>query len=196
MATPLIAPKTIIGDPNDNTRQLAVNADGSLNINVATAATQVSKTVTTTVTRPADTDPYVANDVWANSTTAPTAGGFSFANAAPQSGGTGKITDLIVINSQAASLQGELWIFDSAVTAVNDNAAFALSDADALKLVAVIPFTTEAQPSNAVAVISNINELFTAVGTANLRFLVKVKAAYTPISGETLTFRLKVEQVN
>lgn len=148
------------------------------------------------ITRPTDTNAYANNDVWANSTSAPTTGGFTFSNAARVSGGAGLITDLVVINSVAAVLQGELWLFDSAVTAVNDNAAFALSDTDVLKLIGVIPFQTEAQPSNAVAHVADINALFVAVGSANLRALVKLKSAYTPGNAEVLTFRLKVRQLN
>jgi len=153
-------------------------------------------TVTTTVTRPADTTAYAANDIWSDSTSAPTAGGFTFSSAARASGGSGLITDIGVINSAASALTGELWIFDSAVTAVNDNAAFALSDSDALLLVGIVPFLTEAQPSNAIAWLPNVNLGFTASGSANLRFLIKVKSAYTPISAETLTARLKILQID
>lgn len=166
------------------------------NVNRYTNVLAAGVTCTTTITRPADTNAYVLNDVWANSDSAATVGGNTFSGAARVSGGSGVITDMVVVNSTAAVLQGEVWIFDSAVTAVNDNAAFALSDADALLLVAVIPFITEAQPSNAVAHVSDINMRFTAVGSADLRFLVKLKAAYSPGNAETLTLRLKVQQVN
>lgn len=151
---------------------------------------------TTTVTRPNDVIAYATNDVLADSTTVPTAGGFTLTSAGRASAGSGVITDAVIINSAPAALTGEIWIFDSAVTAVNDNAAFALSDADALLLIGIIPFTTEAQPSNAVAHCQGLSIGFTCVGTANLRFLIKVKAAYTPVALETVTVRLKIVQAD
>lgn len=175
-------------------------ADGTNDGDVSTAnpfpTRGVATTLTTTVTRPADTTAYAANDVWSDSTSAPTTGGFTFTSAGRASGGSGIITDAVVVNSSTSALTGELWIFDSAPTAVNDNAAFALSDSDALKLVAKIPFITEAQPSNALTHIQGLGIGYTCVGSANLRFLVKVTAAYTPANAETLTFRLKVQQVD
>ena len=162
----------------------------------------VPVTVSTTVTRPADTNAYLANEAWADSTSAPTAGGFTFTGAGRASGKSGIIRSATITSSAdpATLLQGELWLFDASVTAVNDNAAFALSDADVLKLVTVIPFTlvttTAGSGTNSCAVITGIDEMFTCVGTANLRFLVKVKNAYTPISGEVLQVRLKIEQLD
>lgn len=154
-------------------------------------------TITTTITRPTDTNAYAVDDVLADSTSAPTVGGNTLAAAARVSGGSAELRDITIISSAtpAAPLQGELWIFDSAVTAVNDNATFALSDADALKLVAVIPFTLVAQPSNSVAIIAGINLGFTCVGSADLRYLVRVKNAYVPANAETLTVRAKIKQV-
>lgn len=154
--------------------------------------------ITTTVTRPADTTAYAANDAWSDSTSAPTTGGFTFAGAASGLGLGGFITDLMVVSSNDPStlLQGEIWIFDSAVTNINDNAAFALSDADAVKLEAVIPFTmastTGGSGTNSYAQVSNLILGYGPIGTPDLRFLIKVKNAYTPASGETLTISIKV----
>lgn len=159
-------------------------------------------TCSTDVTRPADTNIYAANDAWADSTSAPTAGGFTFTGAGRTSGGSGIITDLSIISSNDPStlLQGEIWIFDSAPTAVDDNAAFALSDSDAKKLVGVVPFTlastTGGSGTNSFASVQNLNLGFTCVGTTNLRYLVKVKNAYTPASAEVLTVRAKVIETN
>lgn len=160
-------------------------------------------TITSSVTRPADTTAYAANDAWANSDSAPTAGGYTFTSAARASGKSGIITDLIVVSSNdpATLLYGELWVYDSAVaTADNDNAAFTSSDADTLLLVAVIPFvlasTAGGSSTTSYAHVQNLSVGFTAIGTANLRFKVKVKNAYTPASAEVLSFRLKIRQVD
>lgn len=179
-------------DATTRGRRQTVNADGSIN------AVGSSVTVTTSVTRPADTNAYTANDVWADSTTVPTAGGFTLTSMGRVSGGGGVITDLFVISSAnpGTLLQGEIHIFDSSVTAVNDNAAYTITDNEALTLVAVIPFTLTANNLNSVAHIQNLAIGFTTVGSANLRFLIKVKNAYTPISGEILTVRAKVIHSN
>lgn len=159
-------------------------------------------TVTATVTRPADTTTYTANDAWSDSTSAPTVGGFSLAGSARVAPATGIITDMIIVSSAdpATTLQGEIWLFESAVTAINDNAAFALSDGDAVKLVGVVPFTllttTAGSGTNSYANIQNLSLGFTTASSADLRFLVKVKNAYVPVSGEVLTIRAKIVQVN
>ncbi len=161
-------------------------------------------TVTTTVTRPSDTTQYTANDAWADSTSAPTTGGFTFTSAARQSGGSGVITDCMIVSSanQSTLMQGEIWLFDTAVTAVNDNAAFTITDNEYLTVVGIIPFTitsagnaTSGAGGNAGVNVQGLNIGFTAVGSANLRYLIKVINAYTPVSAETLTVRLKIAQI-
>lgn len=157
-------------------------------------------TINTSVTRPADTTAYAVNDTWSDSTSAPTAGGFTFTNAARLSGGSGIITDAVITSSAdpATTLQGEIWIFDQAGTNINDNAAFTMSDADVLNLVGVIPFTLAStvagSGTNSFSHINGLNIGFTCVGTANLRFLVKVKNTYTPTSAEVLNVKLKIAQ--
>lgn len=155
-------------------------------------------TCSTDITRPADTTQYGINDALADSTSAPTTGGFTFSNAARSSGGSGIITDAIIVTSADATtlLQGEIMIFNQAVTAVNDNAAFAISDNEAKTLIGKIPFTLEDIGNNGWCHVQNLNIGFTCVGTANLRFLVRVKNAYTPVSAEVFTFIIKCLQVN
>ena len=152
--------------------------------------------ITTSITRPANTTAYTANDVWAATTA--DSGGSTFTSAARASGGTGIITGAVITSSNdgpSTKLEGEIWIFDTSVTEVADNAAFTLSDTDVDKLMCVIPFTlAEASANNDYAVVSDLSHIYKCVGSANLRFMVKVKNAYTPASGEILTVRLKVLQ--
>lgn len=151
-------------------------------------------TVTTGITRPADTTAYAANDNLSNSTSAPTAGGFTFTSACRTSGGSGLIKDAVISASAGTFYQGEIWIFDQAVTAVNDNAVFTVSDSDVLNLVGIIPFATSDQTAvNSVSYVTNLDIGYTCVGTANLRYLVKIMSAVTPASAEVLTARLKVQ---
>ncbi len=152
------------------------------------------RTISATVTRPADATPYAANDALADSASAPTTGGFTLSNMARISGGSGKITDAVFSMSAGTALRGEIWLFDQAVTAINDNGAFTVSDADILNLVGIIPFDcTDVTAANAVSYVTGLNIGFACVGTANLRFLVKVMDAVTPASAEVLGVRLHVE---
>lgn len=162
-----------------------------------------SVTISSTFTRPSDTTAYAANDNIETSTSAPTSGGLTLAGAARVSGGSGVITDVIIDSSAdpATTLQGEVWLFEAAVSAnQNDNAAFALADADVLLLIAVIPFTLSStvagSGTNSYAHVQNLNIGFTCIGTADLRYKVKAKAAYTPISAEVFQVRLKILQTN
>lgn len=142
---------------------------------------------------------YAVGDAIANSTSAPTAGGFTFTGAARVSGGSGIITDLLVSSSlsPATRLAGELWIFNQAVTAINDNAAFVLSDAEIKTVVGIVPFSLfSAGANNSIAHILGINALFTCVGSANLRFLIRARNTYTPAVSEVLSFTPKIIQLN
>lgn len=146
------------------------------------------------ITRPADSNAYAANDAFSNSTSAPTTGGYQFVNMARAPGGSGTITDAIFSMSTANSLQGELWLFDQPVTNIADNAAFAISDAEALTLVGVIPFNcTDTTSNNAISYVTNIGIGYTCVGAAPILWgLVKVINAPTPSSADVLGIRLKV----
>lgn len=152
------------------------------------------------ITRPANTTAYAASDCWSDSTSAPTAGGFTLTNAARLSAKSGVITDMIVTSSNAPAtmLQGEIVLFDTAVTNINDNSAFAITDTEIKSLVGVVSFTLGrlSASANSQATITGLNLGFTCVGSANLRFLVKVINAYTPASAEVLTVRAKIVQTN
>lgn len=154
-------------------------------------------TCSTDITRPADTTAYSTNDALSDSTSAPTSGGFTFTGAGRKSGGSGIITDMWVSSSNATgAMQGEIWIFETSVTNINDNSAFAISDSEIKTVVAKIPFTTVADTNNAGVHVYPLSIGYTCVGSANLRFLVKVKAAYTPASAEVTTVRIKCIQVD
>ena len=152
-------------------------------------------TVSVDVTRPANTTAYAINDCLSDSTSAPTT--FTIANAAKASGGSGLITDVIVLSDAdpAIPLQGEIFLFDSAVTSPNDNAAFALSDADARKCIGKVPFVLEDIGNNDFFHAQGLNIGFTCAGTADLRFLLRVKNTYTPANGEVSTFRFKIQRL-
>jgi hypothetical protein len=156
---------------------------------------QTMATVDATITRIADHLAYGAGDVISDSTTVPTVGGFTFTGACRVSGGSGIITDIIVTDTDDAvtALQGKLFIFDQAVTAVNDNAAFAVTDAEAQTLVTAQTFTITDIGNQGQASIEDLAIGYTCSGSANLRFLLQASNAYDPAANSgTIKIRLKV----
>ena len=178
--------------PTDGTGVVGLNAG----TNTIGATFGFAGTATTTITRPADANAYTANDAFADSTTVPTSGGFTLSSMCRTSGGSGVITDATIIYSTSSSVSGTFYIYDSAPTAQNDNAAWSVSDSDQLKLVGTIPFVTVADGVNAVQNVQNLNMGYTCSGSANLRYMVKITTGYTPASGDTLTLRAKFVQTN
>lgn len=164
--------------------------------NVIGQVTGSFKTCSTDVTLPTSSI-YAINDCISDSTSAPTTGGFTFTDAARVSGGSGIITDAIISSSAdvATLLQGEVWIFNTAVTNVNDNAPFVVSDSEIKTCVGKIPFTLEDAGNNGFYHATNLNIGFTCSGSANLRFLIRAKNTYTPAT-DVLTFVIKVIRVD
>lgn len=155
-------------------------------------------TVQTDVTRPADVLVYAAGDAISDSTAAPTSGGFTLTNAARKSGGSGIITDIIITSSNdpATRLSGELFIYNQAATNVNDNTAYVVSDTEIKTCIGVFPFSLFDAGNNGLAHIQNLSVLFTCVGTANLRFHLRARNAYTPASAEVITTIVKILQLD
>lgn len=154
----------------------------------------IAKTVKVDVTRPADTTAYTASDAISNSTSAPTAGGFTIANAARISGGSCQLVDVMIATAADAAtrLAGEIYLFDQAVTNINDNAAFAVSDTEIKTCVGVIPFSLFDAGNNGLAQVVVPPMICTCVGSADLRFLLRARNAYTPVSAEVLSFAFKL----
>jgi hypothetical protein len=172
---------------------IAANAYAAGSVPAGAVVSTIS-TISATVTRPNDSNPYTANDAFANSTTVPTVGGFTLTSACRVSGGAGIITDAVITASAGTAYQGEIWVFDQAVTAVNDNAAFTASDGEVQTIVGVIPFnTTDITAANSISYVNGLNIGYTCSGTANLRFLVKILNAPTPGASEVLSVRIKVD---
>lgn len=201
--TPGTSKAIVIGAQADETSPDSVDEGDAGALRMTLSRELLTKPITpvvtcsTDITRPADTTAYAANDALSDSTSAPTSGGFTFTSVARKSGGSGIITDLLVMSSNATGgMQGEIWIFDTSVTNINDNSAFAISDSEVKTVVGKVPFTTVADTNNALAHVQGLSIGFTCVGSANLRFLVKVKASYTPASAEVLTVRIKAIQTD
>ena len=81
---------------------------------------------------------YVAND-YVGTSAAPMEFALGTNNLSPR---TGTIVSATLIDYALQSISTELWLFNATVTPPDDSAAWTISDADALKLVGIIPFTT------------------------------------------------------
>lgn len=149
--------------------------------------------------RPANTTQYTPGDCW-NQNTSP--GSITFSNIAAVNNGGAVITDVHVLSSanQTATLplSGELWLFDGSVAlpSTTDNTSFTVTNAQYATRVAVIPFTLgstgdpTAGTGNAGTHERTSITVQCASSSTSLLGLVKVTNAYTPVSGEILSFKL------
>lgn len=169
--------------------------------NVEALLRPVSKTVEASYTRPADTTAYAAGDVVANSTSAATILSFTGFARAPGLGGV--VQNAVLIDSVAAATKPwlELYLFDTAPTMQNDNAAWAPSDAELEKCLGVIVFDGTATnafktTSNGGLVASGAVSLSMqcASGSSTLYGILVARNAYVPASGEKFVVRLSVIQ--
>ena len=98
-----------------------INGASVLSVNKGTTIAQ-----TPTVTAGA----YAANDA--------VGGLLTFANAVRNSGGGGVVKDMIILDDAGQDAALELWLFSETFTAIADNAAFDISQADLRNLVAIV----------------------------------------------------------
>jgi len=162
----------------------------------------VIRVIAANFTRPADTTTYAAADVVSDSTSAPTI--ITFPRAAREKGGGGIIQQAVLVTSANVSTKPdlELWLFDTAPAVVNDNAAFAPSDAELQRLVGIIAFPTSSFKAgtatsgaggNAVCDVQNIGMPIVCTRTENALYgMLVVRNAYVPVSSERFDIKLKV----
>lgn len=105
---------------------------------------------------------------------------FTITNAANASGGTGYITGVTLVSAADNIGAVDVLFFDSSVTPAADNAAFAISDADALKTVALVQLNGAYDiGNNRVAQAYNLAIPFVCSGTANLYALLITRLNHT-----------------
>jgi hypothetical protein len=158
----------------------------------------VTKLVEASYTRPNDATPYAAGDVVANSTSAAVA--LTFAGAARGAGLGGVIQAAIFVGSYAPSLKPdlELFLFDTAPTMQQDNAAWAPSDAEMLKCIGRIRFPPGlfvVCGANGIVDSDSLGKPFQcASASTDLYGVLVVRNAYIPTNNEVLAVRLFVIQ--
>lgn len=159
------------------------------------------RVVSASFTRPADTTTYASGDVVCNSTSAPVP--LTFARATVTQGPkSSTIKQVIVVDSanQTTKLDGELWLFDTTVALDNDNAAFTPTDAELATLLGVValgtPFVGDATSGaggNAVYVKSVSIPVETKAADNAIYGVLVARNAYVPVSAESFTIRLGIE---
>ena len=162
----------------------------------------VSKIITASYPRPADTTAYAVGDVLADSTSAATI--LTFANVA-RSAGLGFLIDgVTLIQSTAPTTLPslELHLFDTSITMQNDNAAWNPTDADLAKSLGYIKFpgtqvagaASGGNGNSVLSVATDIKSRAAAAAATSIYGVIVVRNAYTPASAESFTFRLHVIQ--
>ncbi len=162
------------------------------------AGTNMLSVIATSKTRPGDTATYAAGDTISEATSSSTV--WTFSKVVRKAGGSGTIGQVVIDDSSspALKLQAELWLFDTAPTADQDNAAFTPTDAEMQTVVAVIPINgshvgtasgNTLLTSGAVAApfrcASNVQDLFGVLVARN---------AYIPTNAEVFNIRLSIYQ--
>lgn len=119
----------------------------------------------------------------------------TIADIARINGGTGKITGVTVIDYGAQSVAAEIWITDTAITEPADNAAWSISDADAAKVVTVIPITSYyASALNSVSPNGNLSIPFKCTGAVNDLYMCFVSRGAPTYIANGIIIRFFVDQ--
>jgi hypothetical protein len=159
----------------------------------------LTKTVSSVLTRPANTTTYTANDEMTDT------GGTirTLTGMATATGGKGIITHCLLSCSSNGGTKPTytVYVYDTTSTPQTDNAAFAPSDGVQDTCIGSFTLTT-AEVGDATANTGNftmdsgpIHLPYTTVGSADLYFRVKVTNGYTPgANSDTNTFRFKAQQ--
>lgn len=158
--------------------------------------------VTATFTRPSNTTQYAVGDVL----TAGTAAAMTFTNVVGGANGNGEIVKSVLVDSANQATLGdfELWLFHTAPTMDNDNAAFTPTDAEMLNLVGIIDFpatvaavgdATSGAGGNVVYLgvpLSGLKTepIGTKIGSRTLYGVLVARSTYTPVSAEEFTITL------
>ncbi len=152
----------------------------------------------TSKTRTADTNTYAAGDTISEATSGSTV--WTFSEVVRSNGGSGVITKVFIDDNQSPALilDAELWLFDTTVTADQDNEAFTPTDAEMQTLQAVIPLSTAyvgTASGNTLLSSGIINEPFKCALSADDLFGVLVaRNAYIPVSAEVFNIRLFIDR--
>lgn len=159
------------------------------------------RVISASFTRPNDTTAYASGDVICNSTSAPVV--LTFPRATVTQGPRFSIiAQVIMVDSanQTTKLESELWLFDTAPTADNDNAVFTPTDAECANLIGVVPLNTffvgdatAGAGGNVVFRETNLTiPVFTKAEDNAIYGVLVARSSYTPVTQESFTIKLGI----
>lgn len=121
---------------------------------------------------------------------------FTLTNAARSSGGTGRIVGVSLLDANDIIGPYDVVFFRASVTLAADNAAFAISDSDALSLVAVVPLSGAWDlGNNRIGQAHSISIPYDCSGGTSLYASLITRAAHTFFAAATdLTLIVHVER--
>lgn len=161
----------------------------------------IGRVVTATFTRPNNTTAYASNDAMSDAADN-TATSMTFSSVARVAGGHNWLMggQLVTTNAANTALAAELYLFDADPTALEDNAAFDPSDAEANTMVLALKFENsniKTLGNNQVIPAtfpngSNPVLLKCAAGATDLYGYLRATAAYTPAALESFQVKLFV----
>ncbi len=172
------------------------------------ASTLNSKLSIAGVVRTSDTNAYAAGDV-INTATSGAVAHIAFTDAGLSEGGTGMIVGAFMAdsNNPATKPNIDLLLFSALPAVIQDNAAFAPTDAEAKTYIGKIAFDGTSNlvgmnvgsngTGNSVqeGVLPSGNLIFNcAAGSKTIYGVPVIRASYTPISAEEFTFGLRILQ--
>ena len=115
----------VSGETETRTAEMVAGSHAKMGrLSITTAGTAIDQTPTITV------GAYSANDALG--------GLLTLANAARATGLGGVVKDMLICDNAGQDAEIELWLFNETFTAMGDNAAWAPSEADLRKVVAII----------------------------------------------------------
>lgn len=121
---------------------------------------------------------------------------FTIANAARATGGTGRIVGVTLLDDADIIGPYDVVFFRSSVTLASDNAAFAISDADAAEIIAVVPLSGAWDlGNNRIGQAHSISIPYDCSGGTSLYASLITRAAHTFFSAtDDLTLQVFVER--
>jgi len=156
--------------------------------------------VEVTITRPADTTAYAANDVVSSSTTEPAAIILDLATAGVPAGGSGYLVKARFLTNQSSNVaRYRVHLYKSAPTPVNDNAPFTLLWANRANRIGVIDIpalnTAGAGSDAANALVADLRLAFKlAPAETRLWAIVQILDGFTPASGQLFFLSVLVDR--
>lgn len=153
--------------------------------------------VTCTVTRPNDSNAYIANDAISSSTSAPAV--ITLSDATTENGRGGIIRGCTLVKSTATATDAAFTVLllRTTYTALEDNAAVDLSDAEALTIIGGISFAEAdilALANNAVWCKTNLDLPFVCETASNdLYVVLRADDTYGPGASEVFALKFLIE---